>query len=254
MKFYLLASGSAGNSTLIVAKNHLILVDMGLGIKEIKFKIQELGYDFDNVEMILVTHEHSDHIKSIKYADMEKVYATEETLPDYFGYNFIQPFKMIAYDNIHIVPVPISHDIRNGVGFVIDDGEESMVYMTDTGYVSRRYFDLLRNATHYVFESNHDIDMLLKTNRSFYLKRRILSDVGHLSNEDSGELLAKLIGEDTKTIVLAHLSEDANTKNLAYTTVRQILLDNDIDLSKIELKSADRYEITYGRDEYAIKK
>ncbi len=254
MKFYLLASGSYGNSTLIETKGKKILVDMGLGITEIRNKLGVLGYTLNDIDAILVTHEHSDHIKSIKYADMHKVYGTRETLWPNADYNFVRPLVMTEIEGLHVVPIPISHDIRNGVGYVIDDGEERLVYLTDTGYVNKRYYEYLYNATHYIFESNHDVDMLLRTERSFYLKRRILSDNGHLSNEDAGDVLAHLVGDSTRTIVLAHVSEDANTQEMAYTTVRDILLANNIDLSNIELKVADRYQITKGREEYAIEK
>lgn len=255
MEFYLLASGSYGNCTLIKTKGKNILVDFGLGIIETKAKLLELGCTLEDIDAVLITHEHSDHIKSIQYLKSDKVYATFETLSSKVnGFNPVKPLSIYEIGGIHIMPVPISHDVRNGVGYIIDDGEERIVYMTDTGYVNRKYYELLKNATHYIFESNHNVDMLLQTSRPFFLKRRILSDEGHLSNEDSGEILARLIGSTTKTIVLAHLSEDANTKELAYATVKEILLEKDIDISNIELKSADRYEITKGREEYAYKK
>jgi phosphoribosyl 1,2-cyclic phosphodiesterase len=104
----------------------------------------------------------------------------------------------------------------------------------------------LVNATHYIFESNHDVEMLLRTDRSFYLKRRILSDSGHLSNEDCGEMLSLVIGDLTKSITLSHLSEDANTPQKAVKTVSKILIDKGFDLKKIKLQVAKRYDITKG--------
>lgn len=255
MEFYLLASGSYGNCTLIKANGKNILVDFGLGIIETKTKLFELGCTLEDIDAVLITHEHSDHIKSIQYLKSDKIYATFETLSSKVnGFNQIKPLAIYDICGIHIMPIPISHDVKNGVGYIIDDGNERMIYMTDTGYVNRKYYELLKNADHYIFESNHNVDMLLRTSRPFFLKRRILSDEGHLSNEDCAEILAKLIGSNTKTIVLAHLSEDANTKELAYTTVREILLEKELDISNIEIKSADRYEITKGREAYAYKK
>jgi phosphoribosyl 1,2-cyclic phosphodiesterase len=245
VRFYLLASGSYGNATLIEFKQATILVDVGLGILELRRKLKTLGYKLDDIDAIFITHEHSDHIKAIKHVDLEKVYATKETLYPR-RCNFVEPFRMLEFKGIKIFPIPISHDVQNGVGYVFDDGEESLVYLTDTGYISSKVQPFLVNATHYIFESNHDVEMLLRTDRSFYLKRRILSDSGHLSNEDCGEMLSLVIGDLTKSITLSHLSEDANTPQKAVKTVSKILIDKGFDLKKIKLQVAKRYDITKG--------
>lgn len=247
MKFYLLASGSYGNSTVIQFKGATFMVDVGLSKKELITKLALLGFKLEDMDAIFVTHEHSDHIKGINYVDMDKVYATKETLYPH-QYNFVKPFELLEVKGVKIVPIPMSHDVENGVGYVFDDGEESLVYLTDTGYVSNRVKPFLENATHYIFESNHDVEMLLRTGRPAYLKRRILSDVGHLCNEDSAYILADVVGDLTRTITLAHVSEDANTPEKAFNTVSEILNQKGIDLNKIKLQVAKRYDITEGGD------
>jgi len=226
------------------------MVDVGLNKKELVSKLISLGFSLDDMDAIFVTHEHTDHIKGIKFVDIKKVYATKETLFPY-QYNFIKPFEVLDIKGVKVVPVPMSHDVQNGVGFVFDDGEESLVYLTDTGYVSNKVKPFLKNATHYIFESNHDVEMLIQTDRPAYLKRRILSDAGHLCNEDSAYVLAEVIGDLTKTITLAHVSEDANTPEKARDTLCQILKEKGIDVDKIKIQVAKRYDITEGGDIFA---
>lgn len=245
MHFYLLASGSYGNSTVIKFKNATFLVDVGLNKKEFLSKLDSLDVSLKDIDAVFVTHEHSDHIKGIKYVDIKKVYATKETLFPY-QYNFIKPFQLLEIKGVKIVPIPISHDAANGLGYVFDDGEESLVYLTDTGYVSKKVKPFLQNATHYIFESNHDVEMLLRTERPFYLKKRILSDVGHLCNEDSAMILSEVIGDLTKTITLAHISEDANTPQKVEEVVKDILKQQGKDIDKLDIQVAKRYDITKG--------
>ena len=125
--------------------------------------------------------------------------------------------------------------------------------MTDTGYVNKKFFPYLKDADHYVFESNHDETMLLRCKYPYFLKKRIISDSGHLSNTDCAEILSLLISEKTKSIVLAHLSEEANTKELAISTLKDIFNKNGIDYSNIVIQAADRYKITIGSGLNAIK-
>ncbi len=247
MKYYFLQSGSAGNSCLIVTKDSKILIDVGLTYSCLKDKLKILGYSITDIDAFLITHEHGDHIKGIQYIPYSKVYATKETLS---GNEFhdIEPYKMFEINNTHIVPLTISHDIRNGVGYVIDDENQRLVYMTDTGKVLVKNRAFMKDADHYCIESNHNLEMLMNCPYPDFLKIRISSDKGHLSNEQSGKLMGKLIGKNTKTITLAHISEKTNTPDLALKDFKEQLDLANIDYSNIRIKAADRYEITIGED------
>ena len=252
LRYVLLGSGSNGNCCIIESNNTVIAIDFGLGIKEIKERASKVGYELDEIKALFITHNHTDHIRSIKYFPIEKVYATASTLVDYAPI-IIEPFKTIYVGDLKIMAIPTSHDAINSVGYVIETNDEKLVYMTDTGYVNKKFFPYLKDADHYVFESNHDETMLLRCKYPYFLKKRIISDSGHLSNTDCAEILSILISDKTKSIVLAHLSEEANTKELALSTLKEVFTRNGIDYSRIEIQAADRYKITIGSGLNAIK-
>jgi phosphoribosyl 1,2-cyclic phosphodiesterase len=252
LRYVLLGSGSNGNCCIIESSNTVIAIDFGLGIKDIKERASKVGYEIDEIKALFITHNHTDHIRSIKYFPIERVYATASTLVDYEPI-IIEPFKTIYVGDFKITPIPTSHDAINSVGYIIETSDEKLVYMTDTGYVNKKFFSYLEGADHYVFESNHDETMLLRCKYPYFLKKRIISDSGHLSNTDCAEILSLLISEKTKSIVLAHLSEEANTKELALSTLKDIFNKNGIDYSNITIQAADRYKITIGSGLNAIK-
>lgn len=252
IRYVVLGSGSNGNCTIIESKNTVIAIDFGLTLADIKSRANEVSYSLDEIEALFITHSHVDHIRSVKSFSIEKIYATEYTLKD-LNPNIIKPFGEYYVGNLKITPIPTSHDAFNSVGYIIEDEDEKLIYMTDTGYVPTKYYPLLRDADHYIFESNHDVDMLLRCKYPYFLKKRILSDTGHLSNQDSAEILAELIGNKTKSIILAHISEEANTKELALSTCLHTLKENGIDYSKIHIQVADRYKLTIGSDFSEIK-
>lgn len=121
--------------------------------------------------------------------------------------------------DIHITSIKTSHDTDDSRGYVISSDNSSIVYITDTGYINKKYFDILSNKNLYIMESNHDVEMLSNGRYPFQLRQRILSDKGHLSNYDSSKYLSLFIGDNTKCIMLAHLSEENNTEELAYNTL-----------------------------------
>ena len=252
LRYVLLGSGSNGNCCIVESNNTVIMIDFGLGIKDIKERMDKVGYELDEVKALFITHNHTDHIRSIKYFPIEKIYATASTLID-LNPIIIEPFKTIYVGDLKVTPIPTSHDAGNSVGYIIEDNEEKLVYMTDTGYVNKKFFPFMKDADHYVFESNHDETMLLRCKYPYFLKKRIISDSGHLSNTDCAEILSLLISEKTKSIVLAHLSEEANTKELALSTLKDIFNKNCIDYSNITIQAADRYKITIGSGLNAIK-
>lgn len=252
LRYVLLGSGSNGNCCIIESNNTVIAIDFGLGIKEIKERASKVGYDLEEIKALFITHNHTDHIRSVKYFPIEKIYATASTLVD-MEPNIVEPFITTYVGDLKVTPIPTSHDAGNSVGYVIEDGEEKLVYMTDTGYVNRKFFTYLKDADHYVFESNHDETQLLRCKYPYFLKKRIISDYGHLSNTDCAEILSELICDKTKSIVLAHLSEEANTKEKALSTLKTIFDKNGINYNNIEIQAADRYKITIGSGLNAIK-
>src|SRR5699024_1080680 len=119
--------------------------------------------------------------------------------------------------------IKTSHDAKGSVGFLITEDDNSIVYITDTGYINRKYFPLLENKNIYYIESNHDEKMLMDGPYPYYLKQRIISDEGHLSNDTTAKYLKKLVGDNTKYIILAHLSEHNNKEELAYIATSEAL-------------------------------
>lgn len=237
MKFIILASGSKGNSTLIISeKKELLLIDVGISFKEIKDKIDRYGYDINDVKHVLITHEHEDHIKSINSFSNAKIYSLNDI--NVANIN-LEKFKDNKINGFNVVAIPLSHDVKC-CGYVISDEKEKLVYITDTGYVNYKNISYITNADYYIFESNHNIPLLMETKRPFFIKSRILGDEGHLSNEVASDTLCDIIGEKTKQIYLAHLSQEANTKELAIHTLYSKAKERDIDLKNIFINAADQ--------------
>ena len=149
--------------------------------------------------------------------------------------NKLEKNSELELGSYKIISFPLSHDV-DCCGYRISSEDESLLYATDTGYINSRVMKYLYDATYYIFESNHDIEMLMNSNRPYFLKSRILSDKGHLSNEDASEILLKCIGKNTKEIHLAHISKDCNTKKLAYDTLIKTFDENKFDYNKIKIQ------------------
>ena len=127
-----------------------------------------------------------------------------------------------SFTEFDIEVIHTSHDAKGSVGYIVNNEKSSLVYITDTGYINNSYLKKMQNKNVYIFESNHDITMLMTGPYPYILKQRVVSDKGHLSNEQAGNYLKELIGKNTKKIVLAHLSEINNTKEIALKTVKEI--------------------------------
>ena len=230
MKFKILASGSKGNMTYIEAKDTRIILDAGLSFKEIALRSD---IDLSKIDAILLTHEHSDHISNllpllkrtnaVLYANKKSI----ENLIKVKHYNFdgikiqyLQNNKKYLIKDISIFTMELSHDASNCNGFIFSCEKETFGYITDTGLVPLVYMELLKKVDTLIIEANHDIEMLNDSDRPWYLKQRILSFKGHLSNITCGEVLNRLLKEKKiKKVVLAHLSEECNEEHLAIDTV-----------------------------------
>jgi len=245
MKVTVLSSGSKGNTTYIESNQAKILIDAGNSSKYILSKLEELKINPKEIDAILITHTHTDHIKGLPVL-LKKinpcVYMTEKMRP-YLDY--IENYQIINSDSINIKDLNInviktSHDTEDSVGYIINNQNKSIVYITDTGYINNKYHKLLKNHDIYIMESNHDIEMLNNGKYPFELRQRILSDKGHLSNYDSAKYLSKFIGDKTKYILLAHLSEENNTKELAYNTLIDRLEKEKIQVDNIILTNQNK--------------
>lgn len=214
MKVKVLASGSKGNVTFIEENNTRILIDMGMTCNYIESKLKEMDVNPRSIDAILITHTHTDHILGL--AKFTKKYNTPTYISNKIEEHIDSPNKIyitkeMNIKDINIKVIKTSHDVPS-YGYIIHD---ELVYITDTGYINEKYFEMLKNKKIYIMESNHDIERLMDGPYPYYLKQRILSDKGHLSNEMASEYLSKLIGKDTKYVILAHLSETNNLPDIA---------------------------------------
>lgn len=227
MIFYILASGSKGNITLVETDKYKFLIDCGISYKRTRLKFKEINKKLSEIDFIIITHEHRDHIDALKlicknYPNI-RVYLTKGTYNNLrndvqiylTNISFIKADTPFKHDNIEILPIMISHDAGEPVGFIIYKDNKKTVYITDTGYIHESYHDILSDADLYIMEANHDEQMLLTCNRPFNLKRRILSETGHLSNNQASEYFS-IFNKNKKNTnwVVSHISEDCNEKKL----------------------------------------
>lgn len=237
MYFRIIASGSKGNCTLIRYKNTVILIDMGITLTLLKENLELEGLTVSDINGVIFTHDHGDHIRGLKFFSPKICYALDRTLPSASS-NVCEVFKPFEIKDIKITPLMTSHDATNPCGYYLECGDENMVYITDSGHFCRENLNFINNPTYLILESNHDIQMLLRTNRPQLLKDRILSDHGHLCNEDSAFAALDIIGNKTKEIILAHLSEEANTPEKALEAWESIFKYKGVNFAKYNIRCA----------------
>ena len=246
MYFHIIASGSKGNATVVVSHNSVLLIDMGITLSRLEEGLSEINLTINDITGAIFTHDHADHISGIRFLSPKIMYALEGTLPSLCHVVYVnKPFKIGGFE---ITPIETSHDATNPCAYLIKDKEESLFYMTDTGVFLDDCLSLFKNPTYLIIESNHDIRMLLHTNRPFELKNRIMSDKGHLCNEDSAVASLSIAGDNTKEIILAHLSEEANTPDVALEAYQKIFKHFGVPFNKYNIKCASqRVSLTGGR-------
>lgn len=215
LTFLNLGSGSKGNATLFVSEGKAILIDMGIGIRQLEAGLKILGVEKQDLIGCFVTHIHSDHTKGLRYLHCP-IYAREGAidgiceytpLSDFYPYTDFSPFT--------ITLLPTSHDAPSPCGYLIETNGIKFAYVTDTGRLKKDTLKMLVDCDAYIFESNHDLDMLEKSGRPRMLKNRIKGTKGHMNNVQSAGYLASLVGPHTKAAFLAHISEECNTPEIA---------------------------------------
>lgn len=232
MKISVLASGSKGNCTYIETNDTKTLIDVGMSNLYIEKKLISLGINPDDINNIFITHTHVDHVAGLKVFIKKHhptVYLTakmyEELKNDIIDYVIIED-KVVVSD-LTVDYFKTSHDAPDSVGYIFKSGDKEFVYVTDTGYINFKSLKRITNKDFYTFESNHDIELLMNnSNYPYHIKQRILGDKGHLSNIQCAEYLKKIVGNKTKYIVLAHLSEQNNNPVLALNNVKDKLDSN----------------------------
>ncbi len=258
MRMMTIASGSSGNCIYIGSDKTHILIDTGISRKRISEGLKKAELDMSDIDAVLVTHEHSDHIKGlgvISRKDNIPIYTTKGTWEgiqassglgeiDSQLFNCIKPDESFKINDLVVNSFKVSHDANDPVAYRIECDDKSMAVATDLGFYDDYIIDNLKGCNSMVIEANHDVNLLQVGSYPYYLKQRILGKQGHLSNESSGRLIDQLLHDKCSNIFLGHLSKENNYDKLAYETVKC-----EIDMSDSEFKARDFNISVARRDE-----
>ena len=221
----MIGSGSSGNTTVVEAGGVRILIDAGLGSRELAERLQSAGIDPASLAAVFVSHEHGDHAGGaasfsrkwgVRLCGTRGTYAAAGFgAEEIAGYDVLEPGVPRLLDGVGVLGVPVPHDAAGPVAFVVTAAGTALGHATDFGHVSRGLVEAFRDCDAVLVESNYDPAMLRDGPYPWSLKERILGSRGHLSNEDVGRYLARGLGEACRTVVLAHLSQTNNHPELA---------------------------------------
>ena len=233
LQLTVLASGSSGNALLVRGESTSILIDAGVSARQLETQLLAVGTPPENLAGILLTHEHGDHTRGLK------VLCSKKRIPVFTNPLTADSLRKSAIDTewrlfnsgsafeigeLRIHPFSVPHDAADPVGFVVSTANSSLGVLTDLGYATRQILNAVKGVHALVIETNHDETLLQNdTKRPWSVKQRILSRHGHLSNQAAAKLVAEIATENLRHILLAHLSEDCNTPDLARETIRQNL-------------------------------
>ena len=262
IKFCSLYSGSSGNCYYINIDGNRILLDAGKSLKKIREALEGLDENIENIDAILITHEHSDHIQGLKMLCKKhdiNIYMTDKTkseiqcLVDTINEENIVTFKAGDKFDIgcaNIKSVKISHDAIDPVMYTFKDKNDNKIAVfTDVGEITDTILENIKGSKLAVIEANYEENLLRLSRYPSYLKKRIMGKYGHLSNEEAGFLAKELVKNGTKKILLGHLSRENNTEIIAYQTIQNELnflkeeLGEEIDFNLIEVQVLGREEI-----------
>lgn len=234
MRLYSIASGSSGNCIYVGSDTTHLLVDTGISKKRTEEGLAALDISMRNMDGILITHEHIDHIGGLGVVSRKydiPIYATEKTIDAILNTKSVGKIELDLFHpvkadepftikDIRCNPMRISHDAADPVGYRFKCGTKQVAVATDMGTYTEYTVECLKGMDALLLEANHDVHMLQVGPYPYPLKQRILGDRGHLSNERSGKLLSRLLHDNLKAILLGHLSQENNLPQLAYETVR----------------------------------
>ena len=253
LEFCSLYSGSSGNCLFVSSKNTKILVDCGTSCKKIVDGLQSINYSIEDIDAILITHEHSDHVQGLGavsskfdipvFANIETWNSMEKQKKQILPHN-IKIFKNeedFVLNDLTIHPFSTPHDAANPCGFNIHNGKKKLSIATDLGHVTDTLLSNLEKSSFILLESNYEPELLKVSRYPYPLKMRIAGPNGHISNENAGEIISKLMTKkDLKQVMLGHLSKENNFPELAYKTVAEQLMNNNQDLNEISINVASR--------------
>ncbi len=247
MKFISLGSGSSGNCYYLSTENTCILIDAGINIRTMKKHLKTFGINLECIDAVFITHDHADHIKSVGNLanDYGKpIYATE-LVHQGINRNYCITSKLTAehiryvnkgvtveFGDFRITPFEVSHDSSDCVGYRVEAKGVVFCLITDVGHITPVLEEQVSKANYLVLESNYDEDMLMMGPYPAYLKTRIRSGKGHLSNKDSARLLAEHGTPEIRHVWLCHLSEENNHPELARKTAESVLREYGIIVNK----------------------
>ena len=254
LKLYPLYSGSSGNMYLVKSPNSTVIVDIGVSFKSLTTCLENLGLNIQDISALFITHEHSDHIKGLTTFINKTnipIYTTEGT-KNYILSKYTDKFKKtphiitvkpetnINVQDITITPFETSHDAVEPVGYTLQNGDSILTIATDLGYVSDNVYEHLLSSNLSVIESNYDRNLLMYGNYAYPLKCRIQSDIGHLSNDDTANLILDLAREGKRDFVLGHISQNNNEPEQAMFSVNNTLSSNGFNLNEFNINYATR--------------
>lgn len=251
MELCVLSSGSSGNCILVQSGATKILIDAGLSGRETERRLAAINVAPNEIQGICLTHEHGDHVAGLRVLHSRyniKLYANSGTaqalrrLPRFANlpWNIFTTGSKFQIGEVCIEPFAVSHDAYEPVGFIAHNSHVRAGIVTDIGVGTHLVRERLRGCHALVIESNHDEQMLIDSKRPEYLKQRIRSRQGHLSNRLAGELLAEIADANLQQVFLAHISSDCNQPELAISTVNRILTDRGLAKVRLTLTSADK--------------
>ncbi len=253
LEFCSLYSGSSGNCLLVRSKNTKLLIDCGTSCKKICDGLASIDSSIEDIDAILVTHEHSDHVQGLGMVSKKfniPVYANLETWNamqkqkekiDEENINIFKNDEDFFFNDLTIHPFSTPHDAANPCGFNIHNGKRKISIATDLGHMDNKIFNQLQESSFVLLESNYEPEMLAASKYPYRLKQRIAGPHGHLSNETAGKTISALMKKDLKEVVLGHLSKENNFPELAYQTVAEQLMENNSDINTIKISVASRF-------------
>lgn len=253
--FYSLYSGSSGNSLLVQTENTLVLIDAGVSSKKIELALNNLNLSPEQIDGILVTHEHTDHVQGLGTFSKKynlPVYVNQKTLDAMpkqkekieNNVNIIKVEEKFEINDLQIKPFSIPHDAANPCGFNICKDNKKLSIATDIGHMTNGIIKNLENSNFVLIEANYDPEVLMYSKYPYPLKNRIAGPTGHLSNESAGKTISYLLKSGLKQAMLGHLSKESNFPELAYKTVVEELISTNYNENSLSLSVAKRDEIS----------